>query len=142
MSRLESSVDLDGNIYETRCNLAVTYINLNECKKAYEQIEAAEKLTKDEAALHYLKGSAAYCLADLIYHEKNEHGDVVDIKYADSEQNFLKAKEYLSLMQAANDNYSKYLELAPNTEQTQEIVNRINNNKEAMEAHKVKYGLI
>ncbi|MBQ7286370.1 MAG: hypothetical protein IJW73_01255, partial [Candidatus Gastranaerophilales bacterium] len=39
ISRLEASVDLDGNIYESRYNLAAAYMKINECEKALKHIE-------------------------------------------------------------------------------------------------------
>ena len=41
ISRLESSVDLDGTIFETRYNLGVAYISAQEFKKAQTQLEEA-----------------------------------------------------------------------------------------------------
>ena len=71
ISRLEASVDLDGNNYESRYNLAVSYLRVGKCSQAVEQIDMANKLSKNEPAVHYTVGAAYNCLADQLYQKKN-----------------------------------------------------------------------
>lgn len=51
--RLESSVDLDGGIFETRYNLATAYIRVEEFEKAVEQLKVAHNLKPDFVDYYY-----------------------------------------------------------------------------------------
>lgn len=53
ISRLQSSVDLDENVFETRFNLGVAYTKKDEYKKAIEQFEAAINLNPKSYEANY-----------------------------------------------------------------------------------------
>ena len=63
-ARLESSIDLDGNVYESHYNLAVIYVNLNKCDKALEQVKEAERISNSDSNLFYINGLVHSCIAD------------------------------------------------------------------------------
>ena len=130
ISRLESSIDLDGNIYQSRYNLATCYLRLNQCDKALEQIKIAQSLAPYEPAVYYTLGVSYNCAADLIYNKKNENGEDEKIEYNTKEETEQAALKYMKYIKEANNSYNKYLELAPNTDQTQEITNLILKNNE------------
>ena len=54
ISRLESNVDIDGSIFETRYNLAVAYIQAKEFEKALAQIKVAKELKPENADVYWL----------------------------------------------------------------------------------------
>ncbi len=58
IKRLESSVDLDGSIFETRYNLAVAYINKEEYAKAANQLSEAAALNPSNPDVYYTLGVA------------------------------------------------------------------------------------
>ena len=54
--RLQSSVDLDENLFETRYNLAVALTQAGKYKKAKEQIEIALNMKPNTPEAYYTKG--------------------------------------------------------------------------------------
>ena len=136
ISRLESSVDLDGNIYESRYNLAVAYIKVSKCKEALEQIAKAQELAPEEPALYYILGLSNKCLANQINDKiksNNEKNKKTDFEF---KERMVLLDDYVKYLQDANMGFEKYLELAPNTDETQEITRIIIENKELIEAQK------
>ena len=132
IARLESSVDLDGNIYETRYNLAVSYINVRKCHEAYEQIKVAKTLTKNEPAIYYLEGLANNCIAEDVRklltsddEEKKEKKDIPKLK-----------KNYIKYLEDANTAYENYMQLAPVIDNKDEIVKKIAFNKEQIQIYR------
>ncbi|MBQ8475440.1 tetratricopeptide repeat protein, partial [bacterium] len=140
VSRLESSVDLDGNIYESRYNLAVTYMDMGYCDKALEQITVAETLVKDEPAVYYVIGAANTCLADKIFNTKVQTRYYMrQVRLTPESQ--ARAKEFITYLQNATDAYDRYLKLAPNTDETQNLTSQISENKKLIEKYKLNYQL-
>ncbi len=130
ISRLESSIDLDGGIYESRYNLAVAYLRVNECEKAYSQIKEAQKLIKEEPSVYYTLGVAANCLAEKIYEKKSDNGEVEKIVYNDPVVAYQKAKEYVDYLSDANNSFDKYVTLVPNAQDANSVIELMNENKE------------
>ena len=131
IARLESSVDLDGNVFESRYNLAVAYMDVKQCDKALEQINKAQELLQTEdASIYYIQAVANSCLADNILNSTNTNDD---------EQN--KAKKYVNYLKDANIAYDKYIKLASLTENTDAMVAIFNSNEEKIKEYSEKYGL-
>ena len=103
ISRLESSVDLDGEIYESRYNLAVSYLRTDNCKGAQEQIEVALTLRSNEPAALYTAGVAYTCVATEIYEKKDKDGNIEFIKYDDLQKDYVAALDYIKYLELAND---------------------------------------
>ncbi len=137
IARLEASVDLDANIYESRYNLAAAYLRIDKCDKALENIKAAQQLRKDEEPIvYYTIAVADSCLANQLYEKKNEKGEKEEIKYEDAVQSSKAAQKYIEYLTEAIENFDKYTELQPNAEDTKEILARIQSYKEDIEAKK------
>lgn len=133
ISRLEASVDLDANVYESRYNLAAAYMQKHECKKALEHIKVALDLQKNEPAVYYTHGVAAVCVADSLLEKVDENGDIVPIQF-DSNDAYLQAvKNYVALLKEANDSFDKYTKMAPMAEDTQQIIALMRENGEKIE---------
>lgn len=58
IKRLESSVDLDGTIFESRYNLAVAYVNKEQFEKAVNQLKEAIALNPANPDVYYTLGVA------------------------------------------------------------------------------------
>lgn len=141
IARLESSVDLDGNIYESRYNLAVAYIRINECEKALKNIQAAEQLSDNEPAVFYTLGVSYSCVADGIYEQKKENGEIEKKVYDEPEVRYAMAKKYISYLKEANDNYDKYSRLQPNAEDTKAVLEQISQNEKKIADARIEYGI-
>ena len=137
ISRLEASVDLDANIYESRYNLSAAYLRIDKCDKALENIKAAQQLRKDEEPMVYdTIGVDTSGLANQVYEMKNENGEVVEVKPTSKEEASKMAQQYIEYLSEAVENFDKYTELQPNAEDTKEILSRIASYKEDIEAKK------
>ena len=63
IKRLESSVDLDGTVFEARYNLAVAYTHKEEFQKAVDQLNEAVRLNPKNPDAYYTLGVAFEGLA-------------------------------------------------------------------------------
>ena len=137
IARLESSVDLDGNSYETRYNLAYTYLKADKCDKALENIDIALKLAKTESpSAYYTKAVTLVCLAENIYKKTDENGEKETIEYKDADIKLQMEEKFVNYLMQANENYSRYLELAPDAKDAKEIQAEIERNN--LEIDKLK----
>lgn len=128
-SRLESSVDLDGSIFESRYNLAVVYIKLEKCNKALEQIKEAKNISSD-TSLYYIEGLAYTCLADeLIENDDNEEDDNFEISQET-------AVKYVDYLKQANSAFEKYTSL----DKKDELKATVEKNNRLIEEYSQKYG--
>lgn len=117
ISRLEASIDLDSNIYESRYNLASAYMMTNSCDKALEHILAAKELNKNEPIAYYTHGVVAMCIANKIQNnEKINLPEGLNVTYE-------------SLLNDANESFDKYATLAPGASDVQDVLNLIQDNK-------------
>jgi len=133
-SRLESSIDLDGSVFESRYNLAVVYIKLENCEKALEQIKEARNLQPSDNSLNYVEGLANTCLADKLIDKD------VDIDEHEDDNNELSlgdAKNYINYLKNANSSFEKYLSQDKNDE-VQLIIEK---NNQLIDEYSNKYGI-
>ena len=140
ISRLESSVDLDGNNYESRYNLATCYLRVGKCDKAVEQIDVANELSKNEPAVHYTVGVAYNCKAQQLYERKTPDGRIEEIEYPRNEQIDV-AKKFVDYLKIANDNFEIFIQLEPNAEDTVGARDAIDDNNKKIDAMIAKYNL-
>lgn len=129
IARLESSVDLDDSIYETRYNLAVAYLEVEDCTRALENIKVAQKLAPKEPTVYYTLGVANSCEAEKYCKAKDENLETLVFDPVDGE----KCTQYLK---EANSAFEKYLELNPEASDAEEVKASIQNNKYTIEAPK------
>lgn len=141
ISRLEASVDLDGNIYESRYNLANAYLQVGKNKKALEQIEAALDLIKNEPTVYYTHGVAAVKVADDIYEVKDDKGELVEVKLDTEADKIQAAKDYVALLNKANKSFDEYIKIASNGDDTQEVLNLINENNDKIAQKRAEFDL-
>ena len=140
ISRLESSVDLDPDNYESRYNLASIYIGKGKCHKALEHMDVAINLVKNEPVANYTLAIACDCAATEIYEETNKNGEKVKKEYPDPIQAQIVALEEYSLLKRANENFEIYLKLVPNVEDAYVIYDIVKENTKRLEELTEKYG--
>ena len=135
ISRLESSVDLDGTIFETRYNLGVAYISAQEFKKAQTQLEEAIKIKPEFADSYYSLAVAKESDALKILEEDENDQTNTEPQTAetqDDETDGLKniseeeAKYLVDTLNSSTELYKKYLELKPQSNDKEEVEAQIN----------------
>lgn len=149
ISRLESSVDLDGTIFETRYNLGVAYISAEEYKKAQEQLKEAIKIKPDFADSYYSLAVAQESDAlSVLEDDKDDEDSNVEVPVvSDDELSDLKnitkqdAIHLVNLTNEAVDSYEKYLQLKPDTQDRADVEAQINYLKETASKYAQKYDL-
>lgn len=150
ISRLESSVDLDGTIFETRYNLGVAYISAQEFKKAQTQLEEAIKIKPEFADSYYSLAVAKESDALKILEEDENDQTNTEPQTAetqDDETDGLKniseeeAKYLVDTLNSSTELYKKYLELKPQSNDKEEVGAQINYLEETISKYSQKYNL-
>jgi len=133
IARLESSVDLDDKVYESRYNLAVAYMQKKECEKAYNHIQIALELEDNEPAVYYTHAVASMCLADRIWESANKEGEIKKVTFKSKQDKINATEKYIAYLKDANISFDMYTKLAPNVEDTQKVIEQMRNNQEEIE---------
>ncbi len=150
ISRLESSVDLDGTIFETRYNLGVAYISAQEFKKAQTQLEEAIKIKPEFADSYYSLAVAKESDAlKILEDDEDEQADtqVEIVEIQDDEMGGLKniseqeAKYLVENLNSSIELYKKYLELKPQTGDREQIEAQIQYLEETVSKYSKKYSI-
>ncbi len=110
ISRLESNVDIDGGIFETRYNLAVAYVQAKEFEKALAQIKVAKELKPENADVYYITGVAAEGIATSIMEGDDDSDEDKNENKKLSTEDKQKLAENLNL---AIESYNQYIEKNP-----------------------------
>lgn len=127
ISRYSASVDLDGEIYESRYNLANALNIVGKCTEAVEHAKVATQLKPKEPIAHYTLGTIAICAANkLLFTEKN--GVKCPIEIEDLSKDTKKQQAYIDYLNLSNSAYEQYLQLVPNSEDAEDVANIININ--------------
>ena len=132
ITRLESSVDLDDNVYESRYNLAVAYMQKKECKKALENIVVAEKLIKDEPAVYYTYGVASHCVAKETIEPKDKFGNKINIDHYGNNELYDLNQRYIFHLNNALKYLDLYTKIATNADDTKEVISLVHNIREEL----------
>lgn len=142
IKRLESSVDLDGSVFETRYNLSVAYVNKEEFQKAINQLNEAIKLNPSNADAYYTLGIAYEGEANKkVLNENIDFDKETPSEEDKNSENFASglfankqdAEYSASMLENAIKSYEKYLELTKipeDFEKVQEHINELNEDKE------------
>ena len=138
--RLEASLDLDDNVFETRYNLGIAYLNAKNYENAKEMLGKAVELKPDYADTYYSLAVATdemnYLVIDKIKNPENyiEEGETPVITeetttVKEPEKKKLSDEEKELITQKVNESieaYNKYLEKNPNAQEKSSIESRIN----------------
>lgn len=155
IARLRSSIDLDTSIFETHYNLGVALIEVKDYQEAITSLENAIKLKPEFADSYYSLAMANEGLADEIINGSGKNSEETDIESdSDTQQKseqvssaVQKAPELtetdkvkiVELLNAAIDNYNKYLIKKPDAEDKDKITEQINYlNKKIQQYNSVK----
>ena len=147
IARLEASLDLDGNVFETRYNLGIAYLDAKKYDKAKEMFEKATELKPDYADTYYSLAVATdelnYLDIDKIKNPENyiEEGETPVLTeettvVKEPEKKKLTDEEKEVITQKVNetiDAYNKYLEKAPDAQEKSSIEGRINSLKSELD---------
>ena len=138
ISRLNASIDLDGNIFETQYNLAIAYTENEDYEEAIGAFEKAIELNDKSADLYYSMAVMYENYAKDLYSgntkaqkealEDSENDSEIEFKLSDNELDNVK-KYY----QQSIDSYSKYVDLASNSQETSEVLEKIKEINEKLE---------
>lgn len=147
ISRLESSVDLDGTVFETRYNLGVAYISAQEFKKAQEQLNEAIKIKPDFADSYYSLAVAQESDALKILEDDQDDETSVEVEVVEDNDEFsnLKniseqdAKYLVEMLGNAINSYKKYLELKPDTNDKSDVEAQISYLQDTAAKYAQKY---
>jgi len=133
IDRLESSLELDNNIYETHYNLGVAYIHAKFYDKAIQELDKAIRLNPKYANTYYTLAVAQENYADSLLGSseitatddngnltvKTETNDLHKNVSDETKENML--QNYLD----AISNYKKYTDLVNSEQKTEEISSHI-----------------
>ncbi len=134
IERLESSLELDGTVYETYYNLGVAYVEAKKYDKAVETLSKAINLNSKYADSYYTLGVAQEGLADSYADVNNNESvklasaeDGVANTSENSYQNYsdeVKEKMIEGYLSAIT-NYRKYSDMSNSAQKTEEINSHI-----------------
>jgi tetratricopeptide (TPR) repeat protein len=116
ISRFEASIDLDGEIYETRYNIGTAYINIGKCQEAIPHLEKATTLKPKEPIAFYSLGVAAECAAKKIYETKDENGRKIEKTYTNPREAKIAKESYVKNLNILIEAFENYLKIVPNAE--------------------------
>lgn len=148
ISRLESSVDLDGTVFETRYNLGVAYISAQEFKKAQEQLKEAIKIKPDFADSYYSLAVAQESDAlKILEVEENDDSNVEVEVVSDDDNEFSdlknitgeEASQLVNMLSDAVSSYKKYLQLKPDTNDRADVEAQISYLEQTAAKYAQKY---
>ena len=125
ISRLESSVELDCNQFQTRYMLASAYLKEKRCKEALEHALWLTEARPEEPSSYSLKGDIYSCVSEEVLEEE------IKIKNTNriNQENPQAIKKYIYDLTKANEAYSKYFDLIPTAEDSSFYLNKIEENK-------------
>lgn len=128
--RLQSSVDLDANIFESRYNLAVALVKAGKYKKAKEQIQAAIELKDNIPEAYFtqgvvLEGVGANIIDNVDEDSAKSANSEEDLNLDVYEMTPEEIQEVVNSFSSANKSYQKYLELAPEASDRAQVEEKI-----------------
>ena len=148
ISRLESSVDLDGTVFETRYNLGVAYISAQEFKKAQEQLKEAIKIKPDFADSYYSLAVAQESDALKILEVEENDGTNVEVEVVSDDDNEFsdlknitgeEASQLVNMLSDVVSSYKKYLQLKPDTNDRADVEAQISYLEQTAAKYAQKY---
>ena len=151
IKRLESSVDLDGTVFETRYNLAVAYINKGEFLSAINQLNEAVLLDPASPDVYYTLGVAlegeAYKKAEEKKLEEAESPELSEASANDTKKDELQrifktkedAKYAADKLNSAIDAYNKYLTISIDDSDREKVSGHIKDLKGDIDLYMAEY---
>lgn len=135
ISRLKSSADLDGSIFETQYNLAVAYTENEDYEEAIQAFEKAIKIKNNNKDLYYSMGVMYENYAKDLFAgntkaqkealEENDDAEKVSLEDEDFKPSESELADVQKYYNEAISSYSKYLELSPDADDSNEVNEKI-----------------
>lgn len=125
VSRFQSSVDLDENVFESRYNLGVAYISKEDYKNAIPHLKQAVLINPSNPDAYY---SLAVALeSEGLAFEKNplDDSNTDTEEETKTEVSAKEVSESLSLVEESVKMYEKYLELSPEAKDKERVQTHI-----------------
>ena len=123
VNRLQASIDLDSSMYETYYNLGIAATNAKKYDIAIEAFENGIKIKSDFVNFYY-----SLAVAQAEYADKLE--DLMDDTKKEEKDN--NKQKIVDLNNSAIENAKKYLELAPEASDKEEVEDFIEGLKESV----------
>ncbi|MEI8128390.1 MAG: tetratricopeptide repeat protein [bacterium] len=138
ISRLKSSIDLDGTIFETHYNLGIAYTQAEKYPEAVETFQKAIKLKPDFADIYYSLAVAQENYAKGIIDGSWKNKDKTQDLDAEKPKKELTTEEKTQIEQLFNESitsYSTYLEKGQDIDDKKDVEEKI----EYLKAQALKY---
>lgn len=116
ISRFEASIDLDGEIYETRYNVGTAYVQIGKCQEAIPHLQKATTLKPKEPIAFYSLGVAAECAAKNIYITKDQNGRKIEKTFANPNEEKKAQENFVKNLNISIEAFESYLKIVPNAE--------------------------
>lgn len=127
IERLESSLELDSNVYETHYNLGIAYINAKQYEKAINELIKALSINSKYANTYYTLAVAQENFADSMVQEPEEVKTTADDMTSDTKIDIYKnlstqtKEQMIELYLSSISNYQKYIDMINSVKKTEEI---------------------
>lgn len=128
IARLESSIDLDENVYETHYNLAVVYIQSKKYDEAIKSLEKVIGLNPDFADAYYSMAVAYEDKAiDIIDGNNDDKDSDVQTEHESAKKDLTDAEksQICDYITTSIDNYNKYLSKNSNASDKDKVNEKI-----------------
>lgn len=140
IKRLESSVDLDENVFETRYNLAVAYVGKENFEAAVNELKAAARLNPANPDVYYTLGVALEGEGYKKINDEPKEPDSEDLPGDNGDKNKVfetkeEADYSISRLNEAIGAYKKYLETAKNPQDAEKVTEHIKELQEDVEKY-------
>lgn len=124
IEKLEASLDLDCNVYQTYYNLGVAYIESRQFAKAISALEKSIKLNSKYPESYYSLAIAQEAFADEFSDTKSENSNNLSIGIVNSSSEGLSVSDRDTMINNYNlaiSNYNKYISLCSSDIKKEEI---------------------
>ena len=111
ISRFESALELNSDVFETRFLLSKAYYSQQKCDKALENIIIASHLNDSSSVVYSLMGRSYECYANSIYNKNlkdKEQNNIIRQGY-----NKRDLDQYIYNLEKSVDSYKKYYTMTP-----------------------------
>lgn len=146
ISRLKSSVDLDGSIFESQYNLAVAYTENEDYEESILTFEKAKELNPKNPNLYYSMGIMYENYAKDLYagntkkqkEQLEETDEELNEQYASEDSDYkpsdIEIEDVKKFYSESVDAYSKYIELSSDSANILEVKNKISEINEKLQS--------
>jgi len=141
ISRLSASVDLDGDVYDTRYNLANALLTVGRCEEGVPHAQFAVKLKPKEPIAYFNLGTIAFCAAENLLKDKNndknnKQKNLQTSPYEKLYKDRQLQEKYIQFLTVSNQAFENYLQLVPNSSDAESVSNFITKSNDMIQKAK------